>query len=57
MAVSNHIGGMGSGHYTAYAKSHINNKWYNYNDCLVTEINGTRGIVSDSAYVLFYKRK
>lgn len=31
-AVDNHYGGMGGGHYTAYAKNHENGKWYDYDD-------------------------
>jgi ubiquitin carboxyl-terminal hydrolase 4/11/15 len=27
-AVSNHYGGLGGGHYTAFAKNPINNEWY-----------------------------
>ncbi|PUU81476.1 hypothetical protein B9Z19DRAFT_1062608 [Tuber borchii] len=30
IAVDNHYGGLGGGHYTAYAKSWIDNKWYHY---------------------------
>ena len=26
-AVSNHMGGMGAGHYTAYAKNLVDNEW------------------------------
>ena len=32
-AVSNHYGGLGGGHYTAYAKN--NGKWHDYNDSSV----------------------
>ena len=32
-AVSNHYGGLGGGHYTAYAKN--NGKWYDFNDSSV----------------------
>jgi len=55
-AVSNHSGGLGGGHYTAYAKNKFDNKWYLFNDSscsLVSESN----IVSSSAYVLFYSKK
>lgn len=31
-AVDNHYGGMGGGHYTAYAKNHENSKWYDFDD-------------------------
>jgi ubiquitin carboxyl-terminal hydrolase 4/11/15 len=31
-AVSNHYGGMGGGHYTAYAKNPMFNTWFDFND-------------------------
>ena len=31
-AVDNHYGGLGGGHYTAYAKNIENGKWYNFDD-------------------------
>ncbi|CAD8117954.1 unnamed protein product [Paramecium sonneborni] len=55
-AVSNHFGGMGGGHYTAYGKNHFNGKWYNFDDAQVNELDEDQ-IVSKSAYVLFYKRR
>ena len=36
-AVSEHIGGMGDGHYTAMCKNYHNGKWYDCNDSLVRE--------------------
>jgi ubiquitin carboxyl-terminal hydrolase 4/11/15 len=30
-AVDNHYGGMGGGHYTAYAKNFVDGEWYDYN--------------------------
>jgi ubiquitin carboxyl-terminal hydrolase 4/11 len=30
-AVDDHWGGLGGGHYTAFAKSFVDNKWYEYN--------------------------
>lgn len=30
-AVDNHYGGLGGGHYTAYAKNFYDNEWYDYN--------------------------
>ncbi|CAD8158112.1 unnamed protein product [Paramecium pentaurelia] len=53
-AVSNHFGGLGGGHYTALAKNKFTNKWYNFDDSMVSEINET-SIVSKSAYVLCYQ--
>lgn len=31
IAVDNHYGGLGGGHYTAYAKNFFDGKWYDYN--------------------------
>uniref|UniRef100_A0A670YVU1 Ubiquitin carboxyl-terminal hydrolase n=1 Tax=Pseudonaja textilis TaxID=8673 RepID=A0A670YVU1_PSETE len=36
IAVSNHYGGLGVGHYTAYAKNKINGKWYYFDDSNVS---------------------
>lgn len=55
-AVSNHFGNMNGGHYTAYAKNPINNKWYEFDDSHVTPLD-PRKVVDKSAYVLFYKRR
>ncbi|EAR95433.2 ubiquitin carboxyl-terminal hydrolase (macronuclear) [Tetrahymena thermophila SB210] len=55
-AVSNHYGSMSGGHYTAYAKNPIYNKWFDFNDSSVSE-SSTKEIVSKAAYVLFYKRR
>jgi ubiquitin C-terminal hydrolase len=55
-AVSNHFGGMGGGHYTAFAKNQINGKWYDFDDATVTPISVDR-VKSKAAYVLFYKRR
>ncbi|XP_054243396.1 ubiquitin carboxyl-terminal hydrolase 4 isoform X2 [Indicator indicator] len=36
IAVSNHYGAMGVGHYTAYAKNKVNDKWYHFDDSSVS---------------------
>lgn len=36
--ISNHFGGVGGGHYTAYAKNPISNKWYNFDDSHASEV-------------------
>uniref|UniRef100_A0A2P2ID26 ubiquitinyl hydrolase 1 n=2 Tax=Hirondellea gigas TaxID=1518452 RepID=A0A2P2ID26_9CRUS len=56
-AVSNHMGGMGGGHYTAYAQNLINSKWYSLDDSYVTELRDPKQCVSSSAYVLYYKKR
>ena len=55
-AVSNHYGGMGGGHYTAYAKNKGTNEWYHFDDSSVRSISPDV-IQSRAAYVLFYTRR
>jgi len=55
-AVSNHYGGMGGGHYVAYAQNYFNKKWYKFDDSHVQEIDESN-VVKDSGYVLFYRRQ
>ncbi|CAG7907949.1 unnamed protein product [Brassica rapa] len=55
-AVSNHDGGIGLGHYTAYAKMiDDDNEWYCYDDSLVSPVHESE-IVSSAAYLLFYRK-
>merc|ERR1712032_448458 len=54
-AVSNHSGGLGGGHYTAYAKN--SGSWCYFNDSSVTENVDEKDMVSSAAYVLYYKRR
>jgi len=56
IGVSNHYGGMGGGHYTAYCKNRIDDKWYYFDDSSVTEAKES-SVVSKAAYVLFYQRR
>nr|XP_006014127.1 PREDICTED: ubiquitin carboxyl-terminal hydrolase 4-like [Latimeria chalumnae] len=56
IAVSNHYGGMGGGHYTAYAKNKSDGKWYYFDDSSVSLASEDQ-IVTKAAYVLFYQRK
>jgi ubiquitin carboxyl-terminal hydrolase 4/11 len=55
-AVSNHSGGLGGGHYTAYTLDEESGRWYDCNDAWVSEA-GEAGVVSTSAYLLFYRRR
>eukprot|EP00977_Amphora_coffeiformis_P006390 scaffold1361_cov165-Amphora_coffeaeformis.AAC.12 len=56
-AVSNHMGQMGSGHYTAYGLNRLDDQWYEFNDSTTSQID-----IDDiqrnksSAYLLFYNR-
>ncbi|XP_056604877.1 ubiquitin carboxyl-terminal hydrolase 15-like isoform X2 [Triplophysa dalaica] len=56
IAVSNHYGGMGGGHYTAYAKNKDDHMTYNFDDSSVSPASEEQ-IVSKAAYVLFYQRQ
>uniref|UniRef100_A0A8B9GAI6 Ubiquitin carboxyl-terminal hydrolase n=1 Tax=Amazona collaria TaxID=241587 RepID=A0A8B9GAI6_9PSIT len=56
IAVSNHYGAMGVGHYTAYAKNKVNDKWYYFDDSSVSTASEDQ-IVTKAAYVLFYQRR
>ncbi|KAI8019132.1 Ubiquitin carboxyl-terminal hydrolase 10 [Camellia lanceoleosa] len=54
-AISNHYGGLGGGHYSAYAKLIDENRWYHFDDAHVSPV-GEADIKTSAAYVLFYKR-
>lgn len=58
LSVSKHMGGLGGGHYVAYARSGENGKWYYFNDCMVSEATPQQ-VAEDQvgAYVLFYLRR
>ncbi|CAZ84994.1 unnamed protein product [Tuber melanosporum] len=56
IAVDNHYGGLGGGHYTACAKSWIDGKWYHYDDSSVKEV-GEQKVITSAAYLLFYRRR
>ena len=54
-AVSNHIGGINGGHYYSFVKSLTDNKWYCLDDESVTLIENENQVISQNAYILFYK--
>ena len=68
-AVSNHFGGLGGGHYTAYARwggggekgvgseDGGSSSWYLFDDSRVTPCVDESEVVSNAAYCLYYKRK
>lgn len=51
--VSNHYGGLDGGHYTAYCKNVLKQRWYKFDDHEVTDIS-TSSVKSSAAYILFY---
>ncbi|SNX86256.1 related to UBP12 - ubiquitin C-terminal hydrolase [Melanopsichium pennsylvanicum] len=56
-AVDNHFGGLGGGHYTAFAKSPADGKWYEFDDSSVRPVANPETVKSSSAYLLFYRRR
>jgi len=54
--ICNHSGGVLGGHYTSYVKN-ANEKWYHFNDTIVSEVGLINSIISPKAYVLFYRKK
>ncbi|KAH7408678.1 hypothetical protein DE146DRAFT_786093 [Phaeosphaeria sp. MPI-PUGE-AT-0046c] len=56
-AVDNHYGGLGGGHYTAYAQNFYDKQWYDYNDSVVSSCSSGQKVVTRNAYLLFYRRR
>lgn len=61
-AVSNHYGGVGGGHYTAFGKNIYTNEWYDFDDSSCSPVTGDasyrrKSIVSEAAYSLFYRMR
>ncbi|UZJ55146.1 hypothetical protein CBS101457_004466 [Exobasidium rhododendri] len=57
-AVDNHYGGLGGGHYTAFAKNPEDEKWYYFDDSSVRAVTNPEVEVKDkAAYLLFYRRR
>ena len=57
--VITHYGESGpSAHFLAFCKSPIDNRWYRYNDAVVTEVKDLKKDVIDfgNPYILFYKK-
>ncbi|KAL8154631.1 ubiquitin carboxyl-terminal hydrolase 9-like [Apium graveolens] len=54
-AISNHYGGLGGGHYSAYSKLIHDDRWYHFDDSHVSPVSEA-DIRTSAAYVLFYRR-
>ena len=52
--VVNHYGSMGGGHYTAYCKNFMNQRWFEFDDSRVSEVD-PKSVITEHAYVLFYR--
>ncbi|KAK0732880.1 hypothetical protein B0T21DRAFT_291331 [Apiosordaria backusii] len=57
IAVDDHWGGLGGGHYTAFAKNFNDGLWYDYNDTSVSKCSDPQKVVTSAAYLLFYRRR
>ncbi|KAL5624058.1 hypothetical protein BROUX41_004118 [Berkeleyomyces rouxiae] len=57
IAIDEHYGGLGGGHYTATAKNFVDGNWYNFNDSSVSRVRDPAGVSSSAAYLLFYRRR
>ncbi|KAI9206643.1 uncharacterized protein BJ171DRAFT_566518 [Polychytrium aggregatum] len=58
-ATSNHMGGLGGGHYIAYTKNIDTEAWYQMNDSKVSPMpgDGPGANLGSSTYVLFYQKQ
>ena len=56
IGVSNHFGEMNGGHYTAFCKNHFMDSWLEFDDTRVSRIKNPKEIITESAYMLFYKK-
>jgi ubiquitin C-terminal hydrolase len=50
------IRSLGGGHYTASARSSVDNKWYKFNDSSTSEME-PKAVNSGDVYLLFYVRR
>jgi ubiquitin carboxyl-terminal hydrolase 8 len=56
-AVSNHVGGLSGGHYTAFSLNRFDENWYEYNDSTSRQVDPSTLVRNQSsAYLLFYNR-
>ncbi len=56
-AVSNHMGGLGGGHYTAHTLNRFDDNWYEFNDSSYKSVDSSiHKRLFKSSYVLFYNR-
>ena len=52
-----HIGDAGSGHYYSLCQNPISGKWLCYNDSRISAIDNPMSIITNHAYILFYRRR
>jgi ubiquitin C-terminal hydrolase len=56
-AVSCHLGSLNAGHYYAICYNDVINSWIRYNDEQMMILTDPENVVSNDAYILFYKKK
>jgi ubiquitin carboxyl-terminal hydrolase 4/11/15 len=56
IAVSNHYGSLGGGHYTAYGQNRLDGKWYYFDDSSVSG-SDENSVCTNAAYLLIYLRQ
>lgn len=56
IGVSNHMGGMGGGHYTAHCLNDDTGKWFSFNDSRAAPASEA-SLSGSAAYMLFYRRE
>jgi ubiquitin carboxyl-terminal hydrolase 4/11/15 len=49
-AVDEHLGGLGGGHYRAYAVNHLTDQWYHFDDSYVTKARASDAVVSNVCF-------
>eukprot|EP00658_Telonema_sp_P-2_P027753 TRINITY_DN2137_c0_g1_i3.p1 TRINITY_DN2137_c0_g1~~TRINITY_DN2137_c0_g1_i3.p1 ORF type:complete len:943 (+),score=259.08 TRINITY_DN2137_c0_g1_i3:156-2984(+) len=57
IGISNHHGGLGGGHYTAFVRSLIDKQWYEVDDSLTSKVHHLSSLKSSSAYLLVYVKR
>lgn len=57
IAVSNHMGSVYGGHYTAYARQNADKPWFLFDDDRVTRLDDQNRVVSRNAYLLIYLQR
>ncbi|EKM50435.1 uncharacterized protein PHACADRAFT_129620 [Phanerochaete carnosa HHB-10118-sp] len=55
-AVDEHLGGLGGGHYRAYALNSADQQWHHFDDSYVSPAR-PEAAVNQNAYLLFYRRR
>jgi ubiquitin carboxyl-terminal hydrolase 4/11/15 len=50
--VDEHMGGLGGGHYRAYALNHVNGQWYHFDDSFVSPANATDAVVGCNDFIM-----